>query len=170
MKLVTGMFDWNQESVRDLKRLVADGRSGGEISRTFGTTRNTIIGKAHRLGLKFNPANEPMAYRGMRPQAGPTTRPRHRKPGKLTPAPVSFVTPKPAVPKPRRETKRTKDAPLAMAPCTIVELTAERCHWPLWNDDGSGARLYCGGVAIENDKLPYCAHHTRVALGKETTS
>jgi hypothetical protein len=49
-------------------------------------------------------------------------------------------------------------------PCTIIELTGDTCRWPLWADDGSGERLYCGGLALQES--PYCAHHAGKAYGR----
>ncbi len=48
---------WDDEAnVNDLKRLWADGRSGGEIAKLIGgTTRNSIIGKVYRLKLAKRP-------------------------------------------------------------------------------------------------------------------
>ena len=151
------MFDWNQESVNDLRRMCAEGRSGGEIAREFGITRNMIIGKAKRMGFALNPHSQAGTYRGLR--RGPGKRPpRPRKPDKLAPPGPGYVKP---IAKPKPEPKpKPGPAPLASDPCTLIELTATRCRFPLWEHDGSGERLFCGGATL--DKLPYCEHHARM--------
>ena len=44
--------EWNEDRVNKLKSMWADGYSSGRIAQEFGVTRNTIAGKAHRLGLR----------------------------------------------------------------------------------------------------------------------
>jgi len=45
---------WNQTDIQRLKELHAEGKSFGQIADIFKMTRNAVIGKAHRLGLKGN--------------------------------------------------------------------------------------------------------------------
>ncbi len=54
MKTTPG-FTWTDDVVEKLKTLVAEGLSAGLIAREFGSncSRNAIIGKAFRIGLKF---------------------------------------------------------------------------------------------------------------------
>ena len=49
---------------------------------------------------------------------------------------------------------------LAMRPCSILELEAGRCHWPL-GELTAIATLFCGGVALPGRR--YCVHHLRIA-------
>ncbi len=45
-------MEWTEEAVATLKRFWADGRTAREIGeRLGGISRNSVIGKAHRLGL-----------------------------------------------------------------------------------------------------------------------
>lgn len=48
---------WTPERVEELKRLIGEGLSSGRIAKAMGgpITRNAVIGKAGRLGLKFGP-------------------------------------------------------------------------------------------------------------------
>ena len=71
------------------------------------------------------------------------------------------VTPRPARARPIvRRMMPAKPPPvddrLNMRPCTILELDATRCHWPL-GDVEKVASEYCGGVAVSGRR--YCAHH-----------
>ena len=46
-------MSWTPEKVEKLRRLWKKGHSGSEIARMLGdTTRNAVIGKAHRLKLE----------------------------------------------------------------------------------------------------------------------
>lgn len=53
-------FVWTEQSVALLKTLHAKGWSASDIAREIGSgvTRNAVIGKIHRLGLRI-PTNSP---------------------------------------------------------------------------------------------------------------
>lgn len=44
---------WTDENVARLRRLVGEHLSGGQIAAIFHVSRNTVMGKVARLGLKF---------------------------------------------------------------------------------------------------------------------
>jgi len=44
--------------------------------------------------------------------------------------------------------------------CTILELSEDKCHWPI-GDPGQSDFFFCGGKTIVG--MPYCGHHARVA-------
>ena len=54
--------------------------------------------------------------------------------------------------------------PLTTDPCTLLELEARQCHWPL-GDLLDPPRLFCGAPSL--DGLPYCDHHALMAYQKE---
>jgi len=49
---------WTDETIEKLKQLWAKGQSASKIAEELGAgiTRNAVIGKAHRLGLKARPS------------------------------------------------------------------------------------------------------------------
>lgn len=47
---------WTDERVEELKRLWGEGLTTGEIGKTLGVSKNAVVGKAHRLGLKARPS------------------------------------------------------------------------------------------------------------------
>ncbi|MCK5623387.1 MAG: global cell cycle regulator GcrA-like protein [Alphaproteobacteria bacterium] len=50
-------MEWTEERVARLKGLWGEGRTASQIAATLGdVTRNAVIGKAHRLGLKGRPS------------------------------------------------------------------------------------------------------------------
>ena len=50
-------MSWNDEQIETLKILWAQGKSASEIAEILGdTTRNAVIGKAHRIGLSGRPS------------------------------------------------------------------------------------------------------------------
>ena len=44
-------FTWTDENIEALKKLWAEGYSASQISARIGGTRNSVIGKVHRMGL-----------------------------------------------------------------------------------------------------------------------
>src|ERR1700761_8613680 len=46
---------WNEETIRHLRILWAEGHSTAEIGRRLGCGKNAAVGKAHRLGLTRRP-------------------------------------------------------------------------------------------------------------------
>ena len=49
------MTDWTEAKIETLRRLWAEGLSAAEIGRRLRTTKNSIVGKAHRLKLDGRP-------------------------------------------------------------------------------------------------------------------
>ena len=75
---------WTDEKVAELKRLVKDRHSGSQIAAIFGATRNSVIGKCHRLGITLNSqavkkAGWPKANR-RRPKRQPVPKVRRTEP------------------------------------------------------------------------------------------
>ncbi len=51
------MFNWTETRIEQLRTMWLDeGLSASQIGARLGTTRNSVIGKVHRLGLRLRPA------------------------------------------------------------------------------------------------------------------
>jgi GcrA cell cycle regulator len=152
------MQTWTDERVELLKKLWADGLSASQIAGELGgITRNAVIGKVHRLGLSG------------RAKAPSSSMPRQRKPR----APSMFRAPRPMMrgntalahmpaydydPEPEPELIENI-IPIGQR-CTLLELDAEKCHWPI-GDPGQPDFFFCGGKT--GSGTPYCGYHARVA-------
>jgi GcrA cell cycle regulator len=150
---------WTDERVELLKKLWADGLSASRIAAELGgVSRNSVIGKVHRLGLSG------------RAKSASTSVPRQRKPrthqhmmriarpgvrGNTALAPLHVfeteLEPEPEV--------IENIVPMGQR-CTILELTDSTCRWPI-GDPSAADFFFCGGKTIEG--LPYCGYHSRVA-------
>lgn len=148
-------FDWDKHP--NAVELVRNGWKAGDscstiantISQAFHVklTRNAIIGKIHRLGLRH---------------AAPAKEPNQNHPGikrKYTRAPWANGVPVYSG-GPRLKRIATDLNPETSAnPVGIYEIKETQCHWPV---NGSGYQImFCGDPAEPH--LPYCTHHCCVA-------
>lgn len=129
-------FDWTDERVTRLKELWAEGASGSVIARLFGTSRNSVIGKAHRLKLPAKSRQSSMGPKRIR-----SRKPR-RKP--LTPAPT-----------PAEDIV----VPISLN-VSLMALNDSMCKWPIGDPCAEGFH-FCGHKNFNG--LPYCEYHSRVA-------
>jgi len=136
---------WTEPRTEKLKELWDSGYSCSEIARMIGDcTRNSVIGKVHRLGL------------GRR-----RTTVRKKKITKI----ARLAPRRPA--KPLRTWANVPYEPFTPAPeqltatKTIHELEPHDCRWPIGNpgEDGFG---FCGRE--KHPGIPYCACHARIAF------
>jgi GcrA cell cycle regulator len=149
-------MSWTDERVELLKKLWSDGLSASQIAAELGgITRNAVIGKVHRLGLSG------------RAKAPSSSVPRQRKPRAAS---QMFRAPRPMIrgntalapaydydPEPEPELIENI-IPIGQR-CTLVELTDDKCRWPI-GDPGQSDFFFCGGKPSSG---PYCAYHARVA-------
>ena len=80
---------WNEDRVNILTTNWPT-RSGADIAQELGTTRNTVIGKAHRLKLAPKPRRKAAAPR--KPRRRPTT---HALPAAVSVPPEPILPPQP---------------------------------------------------------------------------
>jgi GcrA cell cycle regulator len=153
-------MNWTDDRVELLKKLWSDGLSASQIAGELGgISRNSVIGKVHRLGLSG------------RAKSPSTSVPRQRKPrahghmmritrpggirGNTALAPVhsyeTEVEPEPEM--------IENIIPMGQR-CSILDLTESKCHWPI-GDPSSPEFFFCGGRSTEG--LPYCGYHSRIA-------
>lgn len=139
---------WTDERVGDLKRLWIEGLSAAEIARRLRwVTRNSVIGKLHRLG--FSGRETPSAPRATRPRA---PRPRAIS-TRVAPAPRAAKPPAAPI---------LKVVPMLCEPVELLDLQPHHCRYPV-NQDGADY-LACGSRKV--DGKPYCVDHSRLAFQK----
>jgi len=142
---------WTDERIHELTRLWDSGHSASHIGKLLGTSKNAVIGKAHRLKLPARPS----------PIRAERAIPRPRKPVLQRPPqtvvkspPTLEVVPKAeARPEPRR-IKRSSGGP--------------SCLWPI-GDPGDPSFHFCGDAAVAGK--PYCdAHCAKAYIVKSRNS
>lgn len=157
---------WTDERIGELRAKFDEGLTASEIMRALGAmSRNAIIGKLHRLGLK---RHDPQGL-GERIRQGMANRPREARRAPLrAPAPQQPASPKmnpaesPVAPAPPAITLDPAEIPASQRK-QLLELGNEHCRFA-FGHPGEPGFFFCG--APEADFLagvPYCSQHMRFA-------
>ncbi len=138
-------MSWTSEKVEKLKELWSKGHTASQIAELLGdTTRNAVIGKAHRLNLE---ARAPSKQSN-------TTRTRENKQViKRSPAPMSR--------KAKFQSILLDKNFEAENPKSLEELTEDTCKWPIGHPNEE--KFYFCGRKPEGD-FPYCKLHVLYAF------
>lgn len=133
---------WTEEDDAALKRLAAEGASAREIGDALGRGRNSICGRAWRLGITLS---------GMKKPGGKPRKVRPRVPKlKLVPRVQLQQTQQPRVVLPLAEALPVEAAFIPPSPVTWEGLHEGCCKWPVGD-------LFCGEAAMP--RKPYCERH-----------
>ena len=167
--------DWNAETIACLRVLWAEGHSTAEIGRRMGLTKNSIVGKAHRLQLPPRPS--PIRYgQAGKPEAVPKLGPQGDQP-LLSSAPSDAVCGEQIVQKlkaaaksSKRKKGRSLSSPKSSSPVSSGQLDGyvrgpvpKSCCWPL-GEPGQRDFHFCGASATPGK--PYCSEHAKIAYVK----
>lgn len=147
---------WTDTRIITLKALVNAGLTARQISDQMGTTRGAVIGKVHRLGiaLKTMPTNgKPRTPRAAPGRSLPRAKLEKRLRISMGGGGESrgFMVDVEAVDLPPDTSEFA---------CTIVELGADMCRWPL--SDPSADMTYCGAPSVGS----WCPRHRRIVFTK----
>ncbi|WP_240932727.1 GcrA family cell cycle regulator [Pelagibius litoralis] len=131
-------------------RLWEAGRSASEIGRLLGVSKNSVVGKAHRMKLAARPS----------PIKRSTGTPSRRAAVSPMPKPVARVEPQARLERPLRPAA----APTPVRPTVRRQAPSLRrssgkgpnCLWPI-GDPGDADFHFCGAPAVAGK--PYCDEH-----------
>ena len=137
---------WTEEAVETLKRLAVEGLSAARIATELGaSSRNAVIGKASRIGIRLNGDGRASVREATIPSAE-----RVRKPARGTP-PIGT----------RTQAWTFANAEVGeMRRVGFRDIRRLACRWPI-GDPAQGDFAYCGLTPAEG--RPYCAGHCRIA-------
>jgi len=137
--------EWTPDRIKILIAHWEEGLPTSEIGRRLGVTKNSVVGKVHRLGLKKRQSP-------IRQSAAGTAQPKKAK------AKAKVATPK---------TETVAQAPKVKRPTGEVirleELTGSMCCWPE-GEPGTQDFYFCGEPSVP--EKPYCAEHCARAYVK----
>ena len=137
---------WDDNNVSKLRELWDQGLPTAQIGKLLGFTKNTVVGKAHRIGLERRPS--PIRRTAVKPD---------RKKARS-----------PIIPKLNFEVKKdeVKENPVhqqtfqPLVKNLFTKSVKRGCEWPEGHPDESDFK-FCGKERFE-DK-PYCIDHCAVA-------
>ena len=144
------MSNWTEQQHARLVDLAAQGLSAIQIQAEFAGvfSRNAVISRISRKKVPWA-----TAHKNHPPPKIKQGRAKHAKF-----QPKKVVEPGPTAPVlPPEPDYNENIIPLGQR-CTLLELTAQTCRWPV-GDPGTPDFFFCGG---ETERT-YCSYHTRVA-------
>ena len=138
-------MSWTSEKVEKLKELWSKGHTASQIAEALGdTTRNAVIGKAHKLILEARaPSKQSNSPRSRENKQAP----------KRSPAPMSR--------KAKFQSILLDKNFEAENPISLEELTENTCKWPIGHPNEE--KFYFCGRKPESD-FPYCKLHVLYAF------
>ena len=138
-------MSWNPEKEKKLKELLSKGHTASQIANLLGdTTRNAVIGKAHRLNLEARAVSR-KADSGTSKENNTAPPVKTQKLGRKARF-KSLLLDKNFEPK---------------NPKTLEELTDETCRWPIGHPPEKDFH-FCGRKPLE--KFSYCKLHVLYAF------
>lgn len=157
---------WTDEMVEDLRRMWKEGLTTGEIGKRLGVSKNSIVGKVHRLGLSGRPSpikkKESIAG-SIAPEAVKTEKNKSQKTAKpvlkTTVPAVEKTTEKKEAPK---NCNSAKEAP-SNGFISLTDLDNHTCRWPL--GDPKDENFHFCGKKVRIGQT-YCDEHSAVAYVK----
>jgi GcrA cell cycle regulator len=129
-------MSWNEEMDAILKRMAAEKATAAQIGEAVGKTRNAVIGRAHRKGVKL-----------LSPKLNQSQRVRS-----VTPARVVFVKKKEPWAPPTGERPKAQVITLAFK--------SAKCKWPIGHP-GEADFKFCEAATVPG--CPYCPEHRLIA-------
>lgn len=152
---------WTVERIAKLRRLYDENFSFSEIAAALGggISRNSAIGKAHRLGIAGHKV-------GRKPAMGPNAIRAPKRPATQgISAAVQKINMAKAAPPKVAPAPKIKPEPFVVATVDIVplnlglmDLTETTCRWPI--GDEPATMTFCGHDAPGG---PYCPGHSAIA-------
>lgn len=152
---------WSPAEDDRLRDLWADRTmSSGAIGIAMGRSKNSVVGRAGRLGLEVRGSPVP----GVVARSRVERTPRRVKPAAKTLKPMRLPDPMPvAVPIAIMDMPLRRDSAGSARPSTP-------CEWPLWGPDTPRAqRMFCGAERFCFGS-PYCERHHTIAHVKPIVS
>src|SRR5947209_1623152 len=125
---------WPEDRIEALKQCLLESMTASEIGKKLGLSRNSIIGKVHRLGLRFS------IRQGAQPGSKSVSPHKRRAPRRKATKPQKLT----AITAPVLPTVGKKKPTGNM---TIFDLRHNSCRWPL-GDIMAPAVHFCGAKTV----------------------
>ena len=164
---------WTDEMVEQLKKMWHEGLTTGEIGKRLNVSKNSIVGKVHRLGLSGRPS--PIKKKE---DTEPQKAPGKQAEKKVSSSPAPAKAPTPEVKAPKKEEKEEINLPeeelrasltkeeKVFKPGHIFSLTDldnHTCRWPI--GDPKDENFHFCGKKVRIGQT-YCDEHSATAYVK----
>ena len=149
---------WTEAAIETLRQMAIEGKSASVIAAAIGApSRNAVIGKANRIGIKLSGQAH---CSSPRPPRSATSRPR-RPAIARTDSPLWKRAVVPALPRERKPAWLFAEAQVGeMLKVGLEDISEGACRWPL-GDPVNEDFVYCGLATAKGRS--YCAGHCRMA-------
>ena len=150
-------MSWTDARIETLRNSWEAGLTASQIAETLGegVSRNAVIGKAHRLGLKSRPS----PVKGGEVAVVAVIEASVAEPAIKAPvAAVAAPRPAPVAAAPVRKIKPA--APAKPSKTTLLDLSEKVCKWPIGHP-GETDFHFCGKPSQAS--FPYCTEHCAIA-------
>ncbi len=147
---------WTSEMIDKLRQMWKQGLTTSEIAKKIGVSKNSIVGKVHRLNLTARPS------------------PIKKKENVVLEQPAQKSVEK--TPKSAKSVKKVKIEPVEISPTVVVPTTVEKtgciplteldnhtCRWPIGDPRDEGF-CFCGKKVRSGQT--YCEEHAAIAYVK----
>ena len=152
---------WTEDDIKRLRELWDQGHSSNAIGRMMNISKNSVVGKAHRLDLTARPspikrAGEPRSLPSPRPAVAIRT-----LPPMASEIVAPFVDRVPSPPKPPEPVVMLQaHQPIPLAKPARATPKPPPCCWPIGHPRTKGFR-FCDEPSVPG--RPYCMPHCRKA-------
>ena len=140
---------WTDEVVEELRKIWDKGMTTGQIAKALNVTKNSIIGKVHRLCLTARPS--PIKKAPSKTEKTPITTKSTAKSTKKTDETITNIVP----PEKKEEKVSVEETNIP-----LVKLDNHTCRWPL-GDPRDDDFCFCG-KHIKTGQT-YCEEHAAIA-------
>lgn len=166
---------WTEQMVEDLKKMWDEGLTTGEIGKRLNVSKNSIVGKVHRLQLPARPSpikkkdsGEDTAEIPAAKTAKAEPAPKEKEHKTVASAPKPAAEPDPEALRERIETIRNSvhvEHPKGKHKTMLTDLDNHTCRWPI--GDPKDENFHFCGRKIKIGQT-YCEEHAAVAYVKAT--
>src|SRR5208337_2727485 len=157
---------WDREREQQLAEMIERRFSSTQVAKMWGITRNSVLGKADRLGLHFVSSNGVHAVQAKRLKASsPRVQAKKEKAVIVAKRKILPKPPKPvvAMPDPNEYFKRMPDYTGRRGVRNAIRrLKSSDCRWP-YGDPKDANFHFCCRMAAVHDTPRYCAYHKALA-------
>lgn len=152
LQILEDIMAWTEEMIDGLKQMWKEGLTTNEIAKRLGVSKNSIVGKVHRLALKARPS--PIKKK----EEVVATKTTVVKEETVKKAPKAVKTEPVATVTVAKTPTKKKDSCLK-----LTELDNHTCRWPI-GDPKDDNFCFCGKT-IRGGQT-YCEEHAAIAYVK----